>query len=151
MGRCLSDVLSFWIDSGHARHCAHQLGLAEGFATLLRGLPHNAAKRRVYLPTDLMLEHKVSTESVARGKKSPEFLRVVEAVAARADEHLVNCRFRAKYLSRDEKLLFLPAVSVDRYLSRLHRVECDVFHPDLHRKDSLLPLIMYFKKLSRQF
>jgi len=137
--------------SGHARHCAHQLGLAEGMTTLLRGLPHNANNRRLYLPTDLMLTHKVSTESVVRGLKSPEFLRVVEALAARADEHLTNCRFRAKYLNREEKLLFLPAVSVDNYLSRLLKVECDVFHPSLQHKDSLLPLKLYIKKLSRQF
>jgi len=137
--------------SGHARHCAHQLGLAEGFVTLLRGLPHNASRRRVYLPSDLLLDHKVSTESVVRGKTSPEMLRVLEGVAARADEHLTNCRFRSKYLTKEEKLLFLPAVCVDSYLSRLHKVDCDVFHPSLQSKDNLLALKMYIKKFRRQF
>ena len=64
--------------------------------------------------SDLLLDHKVSTESVVRGKTSPEMLRVLEAVAARADEHLTNCRFRSTHcrnfilLNIFEKIWYFP-------------------------------------------
>lgn len=48
--------------SQHSLNVAAQLGKVEGLVTLLRATPHNAAKRRVYLPTQLMMEHDVSVE-----------------------------------------------------------------------------------------
>ena len=137
--------------SGHARHCAHQLGLAEGLATLLRGTPYNASKKRIYIPSDLLLSHKIPQQSIIRGSNDPKVCHVFEALAARADEHLTNCRFRAKYLERDEKLLLLPAVLVDSYLNRLHKADCNVFDAALQKADSLLALRLYFKKMTRSF
>jgi len=137
--------------SGHARHCTHQLGLAEGLCTLLRGIPYNASKRRVNIPSDLLLAHKIPSESIVRGSSGDDVRHVVEAIAARADEHLQNCRFRAKFLSKDEKLLLLPAVAVDAYLSKLHTAKCNVFDPSIQKTDSLLPVRMYIKKFKRSF
>merc|ERR1712142_1342351 len=137
--------------SGHARHCTHQLGLAEGLCTLLRGIPYNASKRRVNIPSDLLLSHKIPVESIVRGSSEEEVRHVVEVIAARADEHLQDCRFRAKFLSADEKLLLLSAVSVDTYLARLLKCKCNVFDPSLQKSDPLLPIKLYVKKLSRSF
>ena len=137
--------------SGHARHCAHQLGLAEGFATLIRGIPHNAAKRRVYIPSDLLMQHGVPAEAIVRGSSEDKVRHLVEQLAARADDHLGNCRFRAKFLTREEKLLLLPAVAVDTYLAKLHKAGCNVFDPHIQKSDPLLAFKLFVKKLRRTF
>ena len=134
---------------GHARHAAHQLGKVEGLLTLLRGVPHNATKlRKVYLPLSLLAEHKVSTESILRHSFEAENMRtLVEHIAASADEHLTNCRFRSKYLCKDEKRVLLPAVIADRYMTRLNRAHCDIFNSQLQSRDAWLPAILYWNKL----
>lgn len=118
--------------------------------TLLRATPYNALQRRkVLLPLDLMSEHKISAESVIRSRESPDI--VIEVIASRAQEHLENCRFRAKYLSRDQKLAMLPAVLVDSYLERLSRAKCNVFDDKLRQRDSMLPLTLYWKRFQRSY
>ena len=135
--------------SGHARHAATQLGLAQGLVTLLRGVPYNASKRKVFLPTALMAEHSVTAETVLRGGKGQEgegLSLVVESLAARAQDRLENCRFRAKYLNKQQKLAMLPAASVDMYLAGLHKAKCDVFDAKLQKSSSWLPAVMYYNK-----
>ena len=143
---CLMDSNCSKEIHGHARHCANQLGKAEGIVTLLRALPYNASHRRVYLPMNLLVTHKISSESIIRGKDTPEVRHVMEAVAAIAEDHLQNCRFRSKYLSTDEKLIMLPAVTVDSYLAKLHKANCNAFDNVLQRQDSWLPFNMYLHK-----
>ena len=107
-------------------HTGHHLGLAEGLVTLLRGVPHNARLNRVYLPTSLLQQHHLRSEDIIRmasQNSSDEKLKsVCEILAAKADQHLENCRFRAKHLTTEEKLVMLPAVAVDSYLNVLHKV-----------------------------
>ena len=146
--------------AGHARHAANQLGMAQGLVTLLRASPHNAARRRVLLPSRLMMEQGITSEEVvrlaARSKRDREEVAeklalVVETTAARAQEHLDNCRFRKKYLSREQRLALLPAVAADGFLHLLHKAECNVFHPSLQSKNSWLPLSLYYHKWKRSY
>jgi len=76
---------------------------------------------------------------------------MIEIIAGRAEEHLENTRFRKSFLKTEEKVLLLPAACVDRYLTRLHRVNKDVFHPDLQRKDPWLPLFLFVQKFRRNY
>lgn len=98
-----------------------------------------------------MSQQRLSAESIIRKKDLDKLELVVEAVAGRAQEHLESARFRSKYLSRDEKLVMLPAVGVDKYLGLLAKVQCDVFDQVLFRRNSLLPLHLYIHKLKRSF
>ena len=148
---CLSHLDSSDEINGHARHCASQLGKAEGIVTVLRAMPFNASHRRVYLPTSQLVAHKISLESIIRGKDSDELRHVIETIAAVAEDHLQNCRFRKKYLSRDEKLLMLPAVAIDGYLSKLHQARCNVFDSKLQIKDSWLPIKLYTHKWKKSY
>ena len=137
--------------NGHAKHCANQLGVAEGIVTLLRALPYNASQSRVYLPLSLLVSHKISSESIIRGLDDAELRHVIEVIAAAAEKHLENCRFRKKYLSLEEKLIMLTAVSSDSYLSKLAKVNCNVFDKLLQRKDPLLPFKIYVHKWKRSY
>ena len=141
--------------NGHVKHAATQLGQCEAMVTLLRALPYNAAKRRSYLPSDLLLERNISTEKVLRAghteELDQELREVVEVVAGRAEQHLNNCRFRSKYLSRVEKLLLLPAVGADHYLTNLSRAKCNPWHKSLHKRNSTLPISLYWHKFKQSY
>lgn len=76
---------------------------------------------------------------------------MIEIIASKAEDHLENSRFRKSYLNPDEKLLMLPAVCVDRYLTRLHRVKNDVFHPELKKRDPWIPILLFVEKLKRNY
>ena len=91
-----------------------QLGKVEGLLTLLRGVPHNAAKlRKVYLPISLLAEHKVSTESIIRHSfEAGNMKNLTEHIAASADEHLTNCRFRSNFLNREEKQILFHSTFI---------------------------------------
>ncbi len=139
--------------NGHARHAATQLGQAEAIVALIKGVAINVRRRQVYLPSDLMAAHGVSSEAVVRRTEDAQdgLCNVVESLAARAQEHLDSCRFRSKYLTDDTKLLMLPAVSVDAFLHGLHKAKCDPFDQSLFRRNSWLPVRLYVMKLRRTF
>ena len=138
---------------GHARHSANQLGKAEGIITVLRGVPHNASRlRKVYLPVSALTDYQVSSESIIRNTFDKDQMKnLVESMASIADEHLSNARFRSKYLSKKENLVLLPAVTADRWFSRLHRTRCDLFHSQLNERDHTLPISLYWNKLKRSY
>ena len=148
---CLVECINEIELNGHARHCANQLGKAEGIVTILKGLPYNVSRKNVYLPLSLLVSHKISTESILRGIIDDEFLHVIEVIAATSEEHLENGRFRKKYLNNDEKRIMLTAVPIDTYLSKLSKVKCNVFDKSLLTKDAWLPFKLYVHKLKKSF
>ena len=105
------------------------------------------------LPADLLSTHKISSESIIRGTAANDdkFKHIVQVLAAKAEEHLENARFRRKFLTTEEKLLMLSAVSVDRFLTRLHKADCNVFDPHLIKRDSWLPVSLMVHKFKRTF
>ena len=106
----------------------------------------------MYLPISLLAEHKVSTESIIRGSYDPEHMKsLTEHIAASADEHLTNCRFRSKYLSKEERQVLLPAVCADRYMTRLHRAQCDICNAQLQSRDAWLPALLYWNKIKSTY
>jgi len=140
--------------NGHIKHALTQLGQCEGLITLLRGVPFNASKRRCLLPIELLTENKIASESIIRcnGKiEQQEITDILELIASRAEQHLENCRFRSKYLSAEEKLLLLPAVAVDQYLTKLSKVKCNVWDKSLHTRNSWLPMSLYWNKLRKKY
>ncbi len=133
--------------NGHVRHCANQLGQAEGLVTLIRSLPFHAAQKRCLYPTELLIQSGVFDVN----QDKSELKTVTEMVAARAQDRLENCRFRAKYLNADEKAAMLPAVNVDAFLDRLSRVKCDVFDPKATQSLPWLPFLLLKHKLKRSY
>ena len=125
------------------------MGKTEGILTLIRGVPYNASKLgKVYIPINLLADYKVSSESILRKNYEKENLqKLVEALASIAEDHLSNSRFRAKYLTKEEKQILLPAITADRYMTRLSRANCDIFNPQLTVRDSWLPISLYWNKL----
>ncbi|CAN7938037.1 unnamed protein product, partial [Ixodes hexagonus] len=67
-------------------HVASHVGKLQGLTNLIRGVPANASRGRVYLPLQLLAKHKVSQESLARGKADAR--EVVYELARAAHQHL---------------------------------------------------------------
>ena len=97
------------------------MGKTEGILTLIRGVPYNASKLgKVYIPINMLADYEVSSESILRKNYEKEKLQqLVEALAAIAEDHLTNSRFRANYLTKEEKQILLPAITADRYMTRV--------------------------------
>ncbi|MPC22984.1 NADH dehydrogenase (ubiquinone) complex I, assembly factor 6 [Portunus trituberculatus] len=74
----------------HADHAASHLGKAEGIIKALRGIPHNASKRKVFLPQDIMMKHGVSQEDVIRGSREQNLKDVIYDVASGAPSPLAS-------------------------------------------------------------
>lgn len=72
----------------HTDHFASHLGKAHGIVNLIRSVPHNARKKSIVLPQDILMKHKVSSESIIQGKSSKELSDVIFEVSSRAKQHL---------------------------------------------------------------
>ncbi|KAK6350071.1 hypothetical protein TWF696_006318 [Orbilia brochopaga] len=150
--------------SANLDHVASHVGKAAGIAAVLRGTPLIAAPpggvnntlAAVILPVDVCAEHGLRQEDVIRHGGAAEGLKdVVFAVATRASDHLITAREMLKHAGDEGKggafTTFLPAVPTSLYLSRLEKVDFDVFHPSLQRREWRLPWKAYIANYKRQF
>jgi NADH dehydrogenase [ubiquinone] 1 alpha subcomplex assembly factor 6 len=129
-------------------HIASHMGKAQGLSNMLRGVRHNAKQGRCYLGSDLLLKHKVSQEDILRGKQTQPVKDVAFDVATVAHHHLEH----GVTLLKDPDVkqwvpLFLPLLPVQIYLERLQRMDFDLFHESLGRRDNNLPLKLWWKSL----
>jgi phytoene/squalene synthetase len=69
-------------------HFASHLGKAHGIVTLVRSVPHNAQKRSLTLPQDVLMKYKVSSESVLQGRNSEKLKDVIFEISTSAKQHL---------------------------------------------------------------
>lgn len=130
-------------------HVASHIGKLQGLTNLIRGVPFNAARGRVYLPSELMAKHKVSQESVARGKADLKDL--IYEIACTAHQHLATARSMKKDIPRDIRLVYLPAVASSMYLEKLRHADFNVYDGRLHVRNGLLPLSLWWHKVMRTF
>ncbi|KAJ6261891.1 hypothetical protein Dda_2690 [Drechslerella dactyloides] len=150
--------------SANLDHVASHIGKAAGIAAVLRGTPVlaappggvNSTQAAVLLPVDVCAEHGLRQEDVIRYGGTAEGLKdVVFAVATRASDHLITAREMLKHAGDEGKgrafTTFLPAVPTSLYLSRLEKVDFDVFHASLQRREWRLPWKAYIANIRRQF
>lgn len=72
----------------HADHAASHIGRAQGLVTLLRALPYDSQKSRVYIPLDLLVQHKVSQNDLLRGSTEKKVKDLVFDLASTANAHI---------------------------------------------------------------
>jgi phytoene synthase len=92
---------------------------------LLRVIPFHAARRKIYLPLDLLSGERLSTEEIFAGRNAPSLNRVARRLGDRAREHLVAAR---KCTAGTSLLAALPGALVPVYLNRVMRKGFDPFH-----------------------
>ena len=80
----LAIIHIFHYRSPEALPLAEKCGVAFQLTNILRDIGEDAARGRIYLPTEDLARFGVSIEDLKRGRRSPEFLRLMEFEASRA-------------------------------------------------------------------
>lgn len=130
-------------------HVASHVGKLQGLTNLIRGVPFNASRGRVYLPVETMAKCKVSQEAVVRG--STDTKEVIYDIGCAAYQHLEMARKLRSSVPADVRPIFLPAVSCDKYLQKLRLADFNVFDPKLQRRNHYLPISLLWHKLARKY
>ncbi len=108
-----------------ADEMAREAGAAYALAGILRAVPFHAARRKLFLPRDLLKAHGLDAEDVFAGREIPKIKRVFEAIAMHAREHLAKARRLAK--PGASLAAFLPASAVPAYLKLMTKRDFNPF------------------------
>lgn len=123
-------------------------GIAYALAGLLRVIPFHAARRKIYLPLDLLGAENRSPEEIFAGRTTASLNGIVRRLGDRAREHIAAARGSAEGASL---IAALPGALVPVYLSRVMRKGFDPFHasPDvpLFRRQLALLRAAMFRRL----
>ena len=110
------------------RQYAEELGLALQLTNILRDVPADLARGRLYIPLDELAAHGVSEDDLRRGQLSPSISALLERQASRAREQFE--RADALLPQEDEEPLVAARIMAAIYrelLSRIAAREYDVF------------------------
>ncbi len=115
------------LSGGEAEAVAEPAGIAYAIVGLLRALPLHAARRQLYVPTEMLARHQVRTEDVFDGRSGPGLNAALAELRNLARQHLAAASERMAELSSAALPAFLPLALVRPWLKRL---ECsDAFAP----------------------
>lgn len=103
---------------------ADDAGIAYAMAGILRAIPYHAARRKVFLPEDLMRAVGLSREELLAGRGGEKLKAVIAQLSLKAREHWAEAR-RAK--PKRAIVAILPAALVPLYLKCLTRRWFDLF------------------------
>lgn len=109
------------------REAGEATGVAWALTGLLRAVPFHAARRRLYLPADLMAEAGLTPGQLFEHGSSPALQPVVCAVAGEAADWLSRARKRSAQVARRFQPALLPATLAAGYLRRLTAAGYDPF------------------------
>jgi len=82
-------------------HAASHLGKAIGLTTFVRSIPHNAQKRRVLIPQELLVKHGVSQEQFIRYKDKEKLREVIYDISSHAHTHYAKVISVVAYINDD--------------------------------------------------
>jgi 15-cis-phytoene synthase len=110
-------------------HLARHAGLAQGMVGVIATLPHDASRRQLFLPRQMLTQQGSDLEEVFAGKPSPRVRAAVVQLLAQARQHL-DAAFDLLADSPNEvRPVFLPLAVVKRDLGRLSRPDHEPFAP----------------------
>ncbi|XP_061771428.1 NADH dehydrogenase (ubiquinone) complex I, assembly factor 6 isoform X1 [Nerophis ophidion] len=142
---------SLGVKDVHADHAASHIGKAHGIVTCLRATPHHSARRRVFLPMDICMLHGASQEDIIRGSREQNVRDVVYDIASQAHVHLQHARSFGPSIPAAATPAFLHTVVLEDYLQRVRKVDFDIFHPSLQKRNPLLPIQLYLRSWKKTY
>jgi phytoene synthase len=122
-------VLGSPADRGPAGEAAHHLGIAWALTGLARAVPFHARQKRSYLPSKLTREAGLDMAELFELRSSPALARVIEAIAACANDRVQAARRLRRDVPRPAASLLLFAPLAADHLSRLRRAGFNPFDP----------------------
>lgn len=148
----------FGIEDMNADHAVSHLGRAQGITNMirtlvaLRGANSRGMSALPPIPQEILLKHGCSYEQILRQRDNEVAIQdCLFDVASVAKIHLEKSRSLSEKLSKGTKLVLLPAISVDRFLTRLQLANFKLTNPRLVKRDSLLPLALFWNKMLRKY
>ncbi|XP_025055212.1 NADH dehydrogenase (ubiquinone) complex I, assembly factor 6 isoform X1 [Alligator sinensis] len=135
----------------HADHAASHIGKAQGIVTCLRSTPYHINRRKVFLPMDICMLHGVSQEDFIRCHQEKNVRDVIYDIASQAHVHLEHARSFSKNVPGKACPAFLYTVALEDYLHKIQKVDFNIFHPNLHKKNVLLPLHLYIRSWKKMY
>ncbi|XP_019896905.2 NADH dehydrogenase (ubiquinone) complex I, assembly factor 6 isoform X2 [Esox lucius] len=142
---------SLGVKDVHADHAASHIGKAQGIVTCLRATPYYSSRRKVYLPMDICILHGASQEDFIRGSREQNVRDVVYDIASQAHVHLQHARSFSKNVPAAALPAFFQTVVLEDYLQRVRRVDFDVFHPSLQKRNPLIPIYLYIRSWKKTY
>lgn len=129
-------------------HVASHIGMATGITAILRAVPFMASKGNVILPVDICAEEGVRQEDLKRhGAYASSVQNAIFAIATKANDHMMTARKMITEMTPMKQApgfpVLLESVPTSLYLERLEKVNFDVFHPSLSRREWKLPYRAY--------
>ena len=122
-------ILGVPADSGVANEAGRRLGLAWALTGLARAVPFHARQKRSYLPSKLTREAGLDMAELFELRSSPALARVIEAIAACANDRVQAARRLRRDVPRPAASLLLFAPLAADHLSRLRRAGFNPFDP----------------------
>ncbi|XP_053211896.1 NADH dehydrogenase (ubiquinone) complex I, assembly factor 6-like [Panonychus citri] len=127
-------------------HIGSHIGKAQGLANVVRGIIHNAKYNRCYIPSELLVKHNVTHQDLIKINDKPA-IKVIDVcydIASLSHQHII----KAKKLTQDSSLgqfssIFLPIITLERFLDKLRRNNFDVTKTTWGRKDLFFPLVLF--------
>ncbi|KFM78057.1 hypothetical protein X975_10264, partial [Stegodyphus mimosarum] len=112
------------ITNVHCDHVASHVGIAQGICNILRGIPYNVSKGRVFLPLELMSKHRLSQEGLLHGDQKKNLQDAVYDLSCVAHQHLQMGRKLHKDVPGELKPVFLPAGLHNHITNDVTLVDC---------------------------
>ena len=102
-----------------------EAGIAYALCGVLRAIPHHAARRKLYLPMDLLNTVQLSPDDIFAGQGGEKLKAVMAQLSLRAQNHLGS----ARAFGRPKRALpaFLPVALAPGYLKLMTRPGFDPF------------------------
>jgi 15-cis-phytoene synthase len=110
-------------------HLARHAGLGQGLARVIAALPFDAARRRLFVPLQLLEQHGSSMEEAFAGKETPQLRAALDQLLGEARAHLKTALELLAGAPPEVRPLFLPLAPVRRDLKRMSRADSDLFTP----------------------
>lgn len=139
-------------------HAASHLGKAQGISNCLRSL--GAIKVRQSrglsalppIPQEILLKHGCSYEKVLRQQPNDVAAQnCVFDVASVAKIHLDKARQLSDKVPAIGRRILLPAISVDRFLTRLQQTNFQLYSDKLSKRDGMLAFAYFWNSLRKRY
>jgi phytoene synthase len=119
-----------------ARERAGAAGTAYGLVGIVRAVPAQARRGRLFLPRDLLAEAGIAPDDILAGRMSPGLAAVVAHILARAEELLAAA-------GRPDRAT-LPALLARAYAERIRALGHDPFRAAHATRPATLPLRLWW-------
>jgi 15-cis-phytoene synthase len=119
-------------------HLARHGGLAQGIAQVLTALPHDAARRQLFVPLQLLQQHGSGMEQVFAGKQTPQARAAIDQLVGEARKHLRTAFELLIHVPPQVRPVFLPLALTHHDLKRMSRADADPFVPQATSRLSIL-------------